>query len=225
VDHLGDSVETYAFGLLEPHERFRADAHLRGCAACAARVGEAEAVVAALTEATVEPRCAPAALRSRIPVADAFGRRSARLQPWRRVNAWIAAAAAVLVLASASLDAQNHALETSATADGALLGALVDSHFSHAQFTGPDGRPIAAKVLFERHGRWYAIVATNLATSARVEVVRGAVVSEVDRRFVASGSAVTLTLPQLGRIDELRLRDAHGTLLGRVRPVLAAPDR
>ena len=36
---------------------------------------------------------------------------------------------------------------------------MVDSHFVHAQFQAPGGAELPAKAIYERHGKWYEIVA------------------------------------------------------------------
>src|SRR5579864_7164998 len=63
-EHLGEDAELYALGTLGEVERGRVERHVLTCDECAARVGEAEAVVLAL----IQPERANApALPSRAP--------------------------------------------------------------------------------------------------------------------------------------------------------------
>jgi hypothetical protein len=79
--------------------------------------------------------------------------------------------------------------------------------------------------VYERHGGRYQILATGIDPNTRVAVARAGTVTELATRFTASGVALTLTLPALGAIDELRLLDAQGRLVAYVRPALTADLR
>jgi hypothetical protein len=223
LNHLEEDAEMYALGLLDAAEHERVERHVASCVDCAGRLGRAEASVAALADATVAREAAPAALRARIPAAPAAAPvRAVTRLTWRSPAAWAGAAAAAFALTSGSLAVQNVALRSNVTADGTVFVAMVHSHFSHVQFASPDGTPVDAKVVYERHGGWYEILATGIDPGTRVATVRAGAVTDVPERFVVRGNALTLTLPALGAVDELRLLDAQGRLIARARPVLTA---
>ena len=73
------------------------------------------------------------------------------------------AVAAAFALTSGVLLQQNAALRGALAEDGRSYDQLVQSHFVHAQFTSPAGTPIAAKAIYEAHGRWFQIVAERPA--------------------------------------------------------------
>jgi hypothetical protein len=224
LDHLDDVAECYALGLVNEAESDAIEAHVRWCRACSDRLGRAEATVAALVERTLGREPAPPELVARISTFERFGREPARKRrSWPMIDAW--AAVAILAIVSVSLLLQTIGLRSSLSSDSTLLVALVRGHFSHAQFVSPNGDPLAAKVVYERHGRWYEIIATGIDADARVTIVRAGVATESPARFALRGDAIMLALPALGQVDELRLVDSHGRLLGRVRPVLGPGSR
>lgn len=198
--HVDDDAALYALGMLEDADRARIDAHVRRCAACAARLGEAEAGVAALAEAE----------------AASGARRAAP-----RFAAWGALAAAfVLAVTSAVLGAQNAALRADVASDGAVLGTLVRSHFLHAQFVAPSGAPIAAKVIYERGGAWYEILALGAGPGWQVTAIgRDGAPLAVRAPFAARGETAVAFVRDAGPLRELRLSDPAGRLVGVVRPV------
>lgn len=206
VTHLDDLAELYALGLLDPDERDRVDAHVLVCDDCAARLGRAEAAMAALADATL----AGGASAVRVP---------RRVSPF----AWMSAAAAAFVIATAGLTQQNLALRADVRDDGAMLAAMVHSHFAHAQFVAPGGTPIAAKVVYEQHGRWYRVLAAGADARWRVAVVRGGAGPVVaPQRFSVRGEVAELSLPG-GAMRELRLIDPSGAIAGIVRPAPTSP--
>ena len=198
--HLGEDAELYALGMLEASERRAFDRHLAECEDCTVRVAQAEAAVANMIDATVDPVHAPARLQTGFK------------PPARR---WIAAAAAVAfaIVTAASLQ-QNVQLHADVRADAVVLRTLVDSHFSHAQFISPDGMPVPAKVVYERHGRWFEVFAHDIDPRARVIVIAGRRQTPYMQSFLARAGVFILTLPALGPIDELRLVDSRGRAIG-----------
>lgn len=207
VTHLDDLAELYALGMLEPHERERVDAHVRECDPCVARLARAEATMAALVDATLA-RPARAAAPRRPPAL-----------------AWISAVAAAFVIATVGLTQQNLALRSDVRADGTMLDAMVRSHFAHAQFVAPGGTPIAAKVVYERHGRWYRVLAIGADARWRIALVRpGAAPALAPQRFTTRGDVGELTLDAPGALRELRLLAPDGSVAGTVRPAVAAED-
>ncbi len=209
-NHIDDTAELYALGMLDESERERVDAHVRDCVPCLERLGRAEATVAAMAEANIEKFA---------PVVDLAAHRR------RSVPAWAGyAAAAVFAISTGVLAQQNHVLSGAVHSDGLMLGAMVRSHFAHAQFSSPSGTPLEAKVIYERHGQWYDIVALDAQPSWRLAVVRDGSTVVMPQSFTQRGNADVMTLRDMGRVRELQLRDANGTVIGRVRPAVAAEE-
>jgi hypothetical protein len=226
VDHLEERAELYALGMLDADDVARIDAHVAECGACEQRIGAAEAAVAALVDATQPPEAAPAEVRSRIPrpapaPANLGEYRAVRRRPlW--LPAWAGSAvAAVFAAATVFLGVQNAGLRTHIADDGLIFGALVASHFSHAQFSSPAGAAVAAKVVYERRGGWYEIFATGIDPHTRVAAVRAGTAVELPERFSRSGTSLALSVRGLGRVDEFRLLDGAGRTLAAVRPAYA----
>ena len=87
-EQLGDEAAAYVLGALSPAERLAFEAHLAGCAVCAAEVRSLTPVAAALAQMT-PPAEPPAAARGRLLAAVSSTR------PSRSSASWLAAAAAV----------------------------------------------------------------------------------------------------------------------------------
>jgi hypothetical protein len=142
------------------------------------------------------------------------------------VGAWGAvAAAAVFAISTGTLGAQNAAMRGELRSDGSAMQAMVRSHFVHAQFASPEGKPVDAKVIYERHGRWYEILALGADPSWRVRVVRdGTAASDLSQRFTTRGDVGMVVLAGMGPVRSFELFDARGTLVGSVHPALAAEE-
>lgn len=149
MNHIGEDAELYALGVLSPHERAAADAHIAGCDACAQRVGEAEdAILATITPAG--------------PSADLDARVNVALRPRRAptVPAWtsIAAAFAAGVLLTAMLS--RAIFPPPDATDPQLVAALVTSHFAHVPFVAVAPGAPKAKMLYGRAAAgWIYVVA------------------------------------------------------------------
>ncbi|MBV9718391.1 MAG: hypothetical protein JOZ77_03680 [Candidatus Eremiobacteraeota bacterium] len=132
--HIGESAELYAIGALEAGERAAVESHIAHCTQCLRRVGEAEETVLAL-----EP-----AARGQVPTRG-------KLLPFERRGAsmwWIVAAAAAAFVLGMIVP------RASSQHDAATL-AMIQSHFSHAQFVGSG--PLA-KVVYARDRSWYYVI-------------------------------------------------------------------
>jgi anti-sigma-K factor RskA len=205
--HIDELAELYALGTLEDAERERVDAHVQTCNRCAARVGEAEAVVAAMVP-DVEP---PHSLDDRV---------RAVLTP-QRGERWLGpllAAAFVLGLLPSAWFFQT--LHTRSAFDEDRRNAIVamlHSHFTHAQFSAITPDAPKAKVIFARGGSWCYIVAQT-AKAYDVHAERAGRSIDLGTLRV-SGDAAELFVPQT---------DAQALLLlDGSRPVARArlPDR
>jgi anti-sigma-K factor RskA len=170
-DELRHDAPAYALGALEPGERAAFEAHLAGCAECAAEVREMSRAAAGLPHAVpqVSP---PPSLRARIlgeiaatpPVAPpAVVRHDRRgLPPWLSVAAMLVLGAGVFVYAQrmqarvSTLEAQlRNALAQAAAADRLTAEARTVAFRAQAAmgvFAAPDvaridlaGQPVAAQ--------------------------------------------------------------------------------
>jgi hypothetical protein len=138
--HVGEAAELYALGALDAREQAEVEAHIAGCAECLRRVGEAEETLLALERGSK----AVAAPRSRgnvLPMA----------RPRRTFTWWVPAAiAAAFIL--------GWLIPRSASQPGVATLAMINSHFSHAQFSG-GGPP--AKVIYARDRSWYYVIVSG----------------------------------------------------------------
>lgn len=132
--HIGELAELYAAGALDARERAIVEAHLLRCAQCLRRTGEAEETVLALEQRFEIPSGAGSALQ---PLALRSGGRF-----WS-----IAAMAAALIV--------GFVLPHPRSPQSPATLAMIQSHFSHAQFAGrgPD-----AKVIYARDRSWYYVI-------------------------------------------------------------------
>ncbi|MBV8283975.1 MAG: zf-HC2 domain-containing protein [Candidatus Eremiobacteraeota bacterium] len=187
-EHAGEAAELYALGQLSPQEREQFDRHVRECAQCAARVGEAEATVLRLIEADAANGATP--LRA----------------PWRpapkpRYAAWMTAVAAALVLALLPWGWYFWGPRAATPAEQLAATAMLNGHFLHAALVPVDANAPHAKVIYARDGGWFYVLAgaakdpldvvlisngtrTPVATIAPGDLTRGAFVRE-NRRYDA----------------------------------------
>ena len=196
MNHIDQEAELYALGMLEDDERARVDEHLRECIPCTAKVGEAEAAVAALIDSTQARRQRP------------------------RTAWWPLAVAAAFALTATGLLGQNVILRGALGTDGTLLATMVDSHFDHAQFQAPNGAGLPAKAVYERHGKWYEILADGTpawhVVFVRPDGTRDPAAADFARRGAASIVYLAPTTP----VRTIQLEDASGHVIGSVRPTL-----
>jgi len=219
MNHITEEADLYALGLLEADERAEIDDHVSICDPCARRLARAEATVTTMVDATIALESAPPALDARIA---RFESRPRSAHPPARRFGWATAVAAAFAISTGILTQQHLALVSAVRTDGNALDALVHSHFVHAQFIAPGGAPIDAKVLYERHGMWYEIVASPGSTAWSVTVQRrGAADVVMSNRFVARGDAVFMRFSDPGAVTALELRDGGGHILGVVKPQVA----
>jgi len=196
MNHIDQEAELYALGMLEDDERARIDEHLQTCIPCTVRVGEAEAAVAALIDSTQARRPQPRAAR------------------------WPMAVAAAFAIASAGLLGQNVILRGALGTDGTLLATMVDSHFDHAQFQAPSGASLPAKAIYERHGKWYEILADGTPAWHVVFVRPDGTRDPAAADFARRGAASIVYLAPSTPVRSIDLEDAGGRVIGSVRPAL-----
>ena len=197
MKHIDRDAELYALGMLDDAERERVDAHLTTCVDCTRRVGAAEAVLTALIDVT-------------------------RHAPQRRAPRWPIAVAAAFALATLGLIAQSFLMHGEIDRDGAILSTLVNSHFDHAQFQTPQGAPLGAKAIYERHGKWYAILADG-TPSWRVVFVQPDGMRNVEpAHFARRGASSVMLVSPSTPVRTIELDDTGGHIVGTVQPALAA---
>ena len=101
MDHpLGDQAELYVVGALTPAERAEFEAHLAGCAACAAEVRALAPAIAALAYSAPSAGPSPA-VRDRL-MARVGGPRVSSRRPAAWQGSWLAAAASIAIAAAHS---------------------------------------------------------------------------------------------------------------------------
>jgi hypothetical protein len=198
MNHIDQEAELYALGMLEDEERARVDEHLLACEPCMVLVGNAEAAVAALIDTTQQR------------------------QPKRRTAWWPVATAAAFAIATAGLLAQNVALHGALASDGAVLDTMVNSHFDHTQFQGSGGAEIAAKAIYERHGKWYEILADGTPAWHVVFVRPDGTRDPASAQFARRGSASIVYLAPSTPVKSIELEDSAGHVVGSVRPAVQA---
>lgn len=185
-EHIEELAELYALGALDDAERASVLAHVHSCSACAQRLGQAEAVIAELTP-EMEP---PASLDVR--VRHAFTRQR-RVVPMRWQS--LVAAAFIIGLLPGLIFAALYkpAVPFQADRDRAIA-AMVNSHFSHAQFTALTPDAPKAKVLYGHGARWRFFVAQSThAYAVQAQTPRG---TSIIGTLHVSGGAAELFVPQ-----------------------------
>jgi hypothetical protein len=198
MNHIDQEAELYALGMLDEKERARIDDHLATCEPCTVRIGTAEAAVAALVDSTQ------------------------RRRPERRTAWWPVAAAAAFALTAMGLLGQNVALRGALGSDGALVATLVDSHFDHAQFQTPGGAALPAKAIYERHGKWFEILADGTPAWHVVFVRPDGSRDRARAEFARRGAASLVYSAQSAPVRSIDLEDASGHVVGSVRPAVQA---
>jgi hypothetical protein len=198
MNHIDQEAELYALGMLDDEERARVDDHLTSCEPCTVLVGKAEAAVAALIDSTQQRR--PQRPRAWVPVV----------------------AAAVIAMAALGLLGQNLLLHGALGNDGAMLATMVDSHFDHTQFQAPGGAEIAAKAIYERHGKWYEVLADGTPDWHVMFVRPNGTRDRAAADFTRRGAASIVYLAPSTPVRAIELEDAAGHVVGSVRPVLQA---
>lgn len=185
--HVDDLAAAYAAGALDETERAAVEAHARICAACLRAIGNAEETWLAL-ESEVEPDLKYVAARRELP----FERRG--IAPW-----WLPAVAAAALIAGFLLP-HWPVRQSPATL------AMIQSHFSHAQF---DGTP-PAKVIYARDRSWYYVLVQGSRPYA-VYGLRGATARALGTTQ-QRGNTSELFAPVHTAYDRLELRDGLTTV-------------
>jgi hypothetical protein len=204
TEHIGDLAELYAVGTLGEFESADVERHAAECAACAARLHEAEATVATLAQAQALPvREAPLALHSRVD-------RSLRVRrpgtlTWHPLAAAVAAAIVLALIPAWVAVDRNTALVAMRQDERALARlASAGTGIDHAQFMSPHNKPMNAKVLYGPQGDWYYIVVMHPRPGMQVAYVHDGHM-EMLGRVAMHGDSGTLYLPVNHKMDELAL--------------------
>jgi hypothetical protein len=147
-DHIGENAELYALGELEELDVARIERHARACDECAARIGKAEAAIAAAIEIGGLPPERPASLDARMRFAATPS----------RTPAWIAAVAAAFVIGllpwGVTMTQRSGSSQSQDAVDAMLAG-----HFVHAPLVALRSDAPPAKVIYAREGGWIYVLA------------------------------------------------------------------
>jgi hypothetical protein len=196
MNHIDQEAELYALGMLDGAERDRIDAHLTQCLDCTRRVGDAEAAMAAVIDST-------------------------QRAPRQRAPRWPIAVAAAFALATFGLAGQSFLMHGELDKDGAIMATLVNSHFEHAQFAAPGGTPLGAKAIYERHGKWYEILADGTPSWHVVFIQPDGTRNVEPEHFARRGTSSVMMLMPSTPVRTIELDDTDGHIIGAVRPILA----
>jgi hypothetical protein len=191
-DHVGENAELYALGALDPQERANLERHLANCLSCTREVGQAEAAVAMLDDATIPQVAPPPALAQRI-AASAAALAASKVVPLRRAPSWhvqqlgLAASIALVVglgggIAFDRSTGGSHA----ATRDEDAIKTIAASHFLHATFASLVPGAPTAKVLYARDGSWYYVIVDD--NVADCHVVARSAGGDVDGGSLVAGT-------------------------------------
>ena len=196
--HIDHEAELYALGMLDEPERARIDDHIATCDPCLKKIGAAESAVTELVDVTQH---AP--------------------QERARTPRWPFAVAAAFALTSLGLLGQTFVLHGALDKDGALLATMVNSHFNHEQFASPAGAPVAAKAIYERHGKWYQILADGTPAWHVVFVQPDGTRNPAPERFGRRDKASILISSPATPVRTIELDDADNHVVGIVKPTIA----
>jgi hypothetical protein len=196
MNHIDQEAELYALGMLDDVERDRIDAHLTTCLDCTRRIGEAEEAMAAVIDAT-------------------------QVVPQKRAPRWPIAVAAAFALATLGLAGQSFLMHGELDKDGAIMATMVNSHFLHAQFAAPNGTPLGAKAIYERHGKWYQILADGTPSWHVVFIEPDGTRSVEPEHFARRGASSVLMVTPSTPVRTIELDDADGHIIGTVHATLA----
>lgn len=162
-EHLGELAELYALGTLGDLDRARVERHLRTCASCSTRVGEAESTVLQLMQTD-------AAAPSLPPRALTFAATT------RRSPEWMAAVAAAFLIGlipwGVTLTRERGAAADAGT-QRQVSAAMLAGHFAHVPFRPRTPNAPAAKAIYPREGGWLYVIVGPGRDALDVVVVRG----------------------------------------------------
>jgi Putative zinc-finger len=201
ANHLGELAELYALGDLSDVERMRAERHLRACAECARRVGEAEAAMLRLIQSEAPPAQGAPERRLVLP-----GRMPSR--------SWIAAVAAAflagLIPWGVTLMRDQSTAADTRTAREATA-AMLAGHFAHAPFRAAAAGAPSGKVIYALRGGWIYAIVTPGPDALDVTVVRAGARVPVGR--IAAGETARSAFVRIaGRVDAVELLERGRTV-------------
>jgi hypothetical protein len=108
--------------------------------------------------------------------------------------------------------------------DGAMLATLVDSHFNHAQFQTPSGTPMAAKAIYDRHGKWYEVLTDGTPAWHVVFIRSDGTRDPATVGFVRRGVASIIYRASTEPVKSINLEDPDGHVIGSVRPLVMSSN-
>ncbi|HMF29676.1 MAG TPA: zf-HC2 domain-containing protein [Candidatus Cybelea sp.] len=197
-EQIADIAELYALGALDDSERAAVDEHLRGCAACAQLLGNAERDVALI--ASMEPqRASPGDLQARVE-------RTMRTpqQIWMPVMA-IAAAVAIAFLPSLYLWSQTNAVHRAMLTQTAAMERLAGAPHRMTHFRTMPGMP-PAEIVYAPDGSWYLVLVHGASKTLSVAWMHDGTKTMLGD-VVPRGRIAALYLPKSHRMDRIALMD------------------
>lgn len=215
MNHIDESAELYALGMLDELEAERVRAHVTDCAQCRDLVLNAQEVVSRISEEA--PLLEPGqSLRARILQSARSTERSKAIPPWRWFVSGIAAGilAAAFVLLPGRMNVQNIASQ-----NDLAFSTIVQSHFSHVPFEALVANAPQGKVLYAKHGEWLYVVVHSPAPGTQV-ALEGSTGREYIHDLAIFGANGTLFVqsPVAFRAVILVL---HGKTIARATPAIS----
>ena len=211
-NHIEELAELYSLGMLSPKERAAVDAHLVRCAPCSMRIGESEAVIAALAERALPTESAPPRLGERL-LKSAAARAQARPM-WSSVRVLIGVAAALILglgLSVLQVSRENQALRVALNGDERAFSALTHSHFRHAEFSRVMADSPSAKVIYARDGSWFYVVVDGARRDLHVLAKRDGATHDYGLAKV-HGHTTTLFVDRANRATMLELQQGSSVI-------------
>lgn len=206
--HLGESAELYALGVLDVAQSDSVNAHAARCAACAARVAAAERVVTTLDAASVRDVAPPPELERRIAAIGRVAPLRRQARPVRSFVGWGALAASLVVVLGGAAGTRGvlHMRDVVAQ-DDAALAVLANSHFKHATLAKVDRSAATSKVLWGLSNRWVYVMVDTSTCACRVAVVTDAGERDLGAPL-ERGTTSVLFANDLPRVRRIELRRA-----------------
>lgn len=207
--HADESPELYALGSLDETERTQIEAHAAACEACAARLREAQAAVAAMVQ--LEPlHPAPAALGERL-AASLGPRWPSTPRAWQPAMIALAAAFVIAVAPLSYVLHENRSMHDTMQQDDRALARIAASPFARSSFVPRDGGSARAKVLYAKDGSWYYVIVSHPDPAMQVAYVHDGRM-EMLGSLRMRGEMGTLYLPVRHKMDQLAIVE-RGTVL------------
>lgn len=209
--HMGETLELYALGALDPDEARGVESHVATCDECARLLGEAERAVTALDALSVPRLEAPPELGDRIAASSRVvvplrARRSPNVARW-------GALAASLLVAGVGFSATHEIVNDRAmiASDDRAFSAIAVSHFLHTTLTKTVADAPTAKVLWGKTPHWLYVIVDSPACDCNVVGITPVGERDLGVPAVRDNTA-TLFVPDAPDVTRIELRRGTQTL-------------